>query len=325
MKKGWKIFWIVCAGIAGLGVVLAIVGGVMGATFGNVQTALWQYGNHAEQKVEQLENRLDLFDDDYYDDDYYDDDYYDAYDDLGEGNVGAGYGGNLFANAGTGDDVVIVNTAGIYELDVDVCDLQVEIQENAEEGEIVFQRENIPEEVREELVLIRDDAEKELKVDIRNEKHWRQVMKNRGEVGSLIIQIPNALQLNTIKLSIGDGVLNADYIQAKEVDIEVGAGVIDLTQFAVDSIDIEVGAGEVHVAGTALREAGIDCGIGTVDYQAAGSETDYSYDVEVGAGVVRIGDTEYSGIAGGKQIMNGGVLMEIDCGVGEVNLDFTGA
>ncbi len=324
MKKGWKIFWIVCAGIAGLGVVLAIVGGVMGATFGNVQTALWQYGNHAEQKVEQLENRLDLFDDDY-DDDYYDDDYYDDYDDLGEGNVGAGYGGNLFANAGTGDDVVIVNTAGIYELDVDVCDLQVEIQENAEEGEIVFQRQNIPEEVREELVLIRDDAEKELKVDIRNENHWHQVMKNRGEVGSLIIQIPNVLQLNTIKLSIGDGVLNADYIQAKELDIEVGAGVIDLTQFAVDSIDIEVGAGEVHVAGTALREAGIDCGIGTVDYQAAGSETDYSYDVEVGAGVVCIGDMEYSAIAGGKQIMNGGALMEIDCGVGEVTIGFTGA
>ena len=100
---------------------------------------------------------------------------------------------------------------------------------------------------------------------------------------------------------------------------------IDLTQFAVDSIDIEVGAGEVHVAGTALREAGIDCGIGTVDYQAAGSETDYSYDVEVGAGVVCIGDMEYSAIAGGKQIMNGGALMEIDCGVGEVTIGFTGA
>ena len=119
--------------------------------------------------------------------------------------------------------------------------------------------------------------------------------------------------------------MNADYIQAKELDIEVGAGVIDLTQFAVDSIDIEVGAGEVHVAGTALREAGIDCGIGTVDYQAAGSETDYSYDVEVGAGVVCIGDMEYSAIAGGKQIMNGGALMEIDCGVGEVTIGFTGA
>lgn len=40
MKKGWKIFWIVCASLAGIGVVLAVVGIVMGATFGSIQTAL---------------------------------------------------------------------------------------------------------------------------------------------------------------------------------------------------------------------------------------------------------------------------------------------
>lgn len=295
MKKGWKIFWTVSACIAGVGLVLAVTGGIMGATFGSVQAAVWKYGNHAEQTVERLEDNID------------------RYEENPQTKKTAG-------GSGLADDVKVHMTE-VSELDIDVSYLQVEIQEGTGE-EIVLSTENVPEEMAEELVVFQEYGE--LEVGIRNEQSWKHGMKSRGEPGRLIIQIPDECQLNKMTLSIGAGILNADYIQSKELDVEVGAGVAEITQFHVNSIEIEAGAGEISVAGSASTKVGIDCGIGKVDYQAAGSEQDYSYEIECGVGVVHVGNEEYSGIMNGKKIMNGGVLMEIDCGAGEVNVGFTG-
>lgn len=40
MKKGWKIFWIICASLTGIGAALCIGGAVMGADFYEVEAAL---------------------------------------------------------------------------------------------------------------------------------------------------------------------------------------------------------------------------------------------------------------------------------------------
>lgn len=305
MKKGWKIFWIVCACVAGVGLVMAIAGAILGATFGTVQSAVWDYGNRAEQTVERLENSIEGYDDGEYDE-YDEESYEDSMDEKLSG-------GSMLTND------VKVNIADVSELDIDVCYLQVEFQESTGE-EIIFRTENIPDETAEELVMFREN--RELEVGIRNEKTWKNVMKNRGEEGVLVIQIPKECQLNSITVSIGAGVLKADNIQTRELDVQVGAGIADIAKFNVNSIDIEVGAGEVNVAGTASAEVNIDCGIGKVDYQATGNEQDYSYDIECGAGIVRIGDKEYSGIMNGKKIINKGTMMEIDCGAGEVKIEF---
>ena len=37
MKKGWKIFWIICASLTGIGAALCIGGAVMGADFYEVE------------------------------------------------------------------------------------------------------------------------------------------------------------------------------------------------------------------------------------------------------------------------------------------------
>ena len=62
MKKGWKIFWIICASLTGIGAALCIGGAVMGADFYEVEAALntrsgWGWIDENE----------------YYDDDDYDD------------------------------------------------------------------------------------------------------------------------------------------------------------------------------------------------------------------------------------------------------------
>ena len=305
MKKGWKIFWIVCACLAGVGILLCIGGFAMGASFAGVEQAVWGFENRVEKHTEQLEDREDRLDDAYDNDDFDD----------------------VEATRFSGNRDVITNgmtvaAADIRELDVDVCWLMVEIQET-EGNDIVFLTDNIPAEAAEQLILTQEGAE--LEVQLQHEKEWNQMMKNLGELALLTIQIPKEHQIQTMTLSIGEGVLGADNIQTDELNIEVGAGNAEITQFTARVLDVEVDAGEANIAGHADMEANIECGIGKVNYQAAGSKEDYSYDIEVGAGRVLIDNEEYSGISKGKKSSHGGKMMEIECGIGEVIVGFMGA
>lgn len=308
MKKGWKIFWIVCACLAGFGIILVIGGGVMGATFAGVEHALWGTESRVEATVEKIEETIE------------------DYDDGSEGEAYENQEG-LLENSFSGDasemtDGTIASLTGIEKLEVEVTHLQVVLLEGTGE-EIAFKTENIPAEIEDELMFVQDGDE--LEIGIRNHKSWSSVMKNRGETGSLIIQVPKDHQLRSMSFAIGAGWLDADNITVDELDIKVGAGLANINRFSVSSLEVEVGAGEAELAGTITGEANIECGIGLVNYQATGSQKDYSYDLEVGAGSITVGNDNYTGLAGGKQIMNGGPVMDIECGIGEVNVEFTGS
>lgn len=292
MKKGWKIFWIVCACLAGLGIALCISGFVMGATLSGIEHVFWE---HIEDE--------DVWED--------------RFSENAEDEAAWEAGGSENTSAVT--DNFRADLTGIGELDVDVSYLQVEIQESAND-EFVISTNNIPAEAEDELKFLRDGDE--LEITIRNKKSWRRVMNNLGEPAVLTIQIPKEHNLHTISLSVGAGVLEADHIQVSELDVAVGAGQANVHQFSVDTLEVEVGAGEADIAGDVTAEAKIECGIGKVNYQAAGNQQDYSYDLEVGAGVVSVGNEDYSGLMNNKRIMNSGPLMEIECGIGEVNVTF---
>lgn len=304
MKKGWKIFWIVCASVAGIGVVLAVVGVIMGATFGSIQAAFWNYGHRAEQRFEAIEETVEV------EDDFDEDEFLDGADwDDRVSNA------EVISNGST------VHLDGIRQLDVELSHLRIVLEESTG-TELEFQTSNIPEDAAGELVLKQEGEE--LDVFIRNEQNWKAIMKNRGEVGTLTMRIPKN-QLTQMSFSIaGGGVLEAAQVQTGELDIEVGAGLIQLQNVRVDALDLEVGAGDASVTGTINREASIDCGIGTVDLQLTGTQQDYSYSMECGAGVIQIGNDVYSGISNEKTIMNGGAMIEMECGAGEVTVGFSG-
>lgn len=304
MKKGWKIFWIVCASVAGIGVVLAVVGVIMGATFGSIQAAFWNYGHRAEQRLEAIEDTVEV------EDDFDEDEFLDGADWVDRAS-----NAEVISNGST------VHLDGIRQLDVELSHLRIVLEESTG-TELEFQTSNIPEDAAGELVLKQEGEE--LDVFIRNEQNWKAIMKNRGEVGTLTMRIPKN-QLTQMSFSIaGGGVLEAAQVQTGELDIEVGAGLIQLQNVRVDALDLEVGAGDASVTGTINREASIDCGIGTVDLQLTGTQQDYSYSMECGAGVIQIGNDVYSGISNEKTIMNGGAMIEMECGAGEVTVGFSG-
>lgn len=314
MKKGWKIFWIVCASVAGLGLVLAISGAVMGATFGSVQAALWDSGHRAEQRMERIEEQIETLeptDDEFDEDDYEEDDFQDDVD-LEE----------RFANASVITNGSTCSLEGIQQLDVDLSHLKIVLQESTG-TELEFETSNIPSRVAGELVMLKEGNE--LEIQIRDENNWKPIMRGLGNTPAptLTMKIPKG-KLTQMSFSIGGGVLEAEQLHVGELEIEVGAGVVDLQNLQANTAELKVGAGEVNLAGTISGEASIDCGIGKVDMQLSGTQQDYSYSMECGTGVIRIGNEEYSGIIKERTIMGGNAMIEVECGAGEVTIGFSG-
>lgn len=210
--------------------------------------------------------------------------------------------------------------SGIKELDVDINYLQVWIRES-EESEVRTELFNIPEEVKDNLLIYQEGSE--LNVEIRRMSEVIKEMKNRGEEAGITIWIPKDLTMHSASLSCGAGELLVDNIRAAELDLEVGAGTAEITDFTADQLDVSCDVGEVVVAGTANVESQIECGIGAVTYQANGAKEDYSYDLECGVGTISIGEEEFSGIDTEKRQADVGAVIDVECNIGTVLITFT--
>ena len=103
------------------------------------------------------------------------------------------------------------------------------------------------------------------------------------------------------------GVLFNGNITAANCDLQVGAGTID-----IDRIDVQ--------------NLNADCGAGEIDMVVTGKEKDYNYDLSCGMGEINLEDSEYSGIGIEKNISNEGARkdMVLECGRGEIDVEFTG-
>lgn len=245
---------------------------------------------------------------------YYDDDY-DDYDDYAETEYCDGT--RQHAPQPAADSMEF---QGITELDVDVNYLKVWIRES-EESEVRTELFNIPEEVKDNLLIYQEGSE--LNVEIRRMSEVIKKMKNRGEEAGITIWIPKNLEMHSVSLSCGAGELVVDNIRTAELDLEVGAGTAEITDFTADQLDVSCDVGEVVVAGTANVESQIECGIGAVTYQANGAKEDYSYDLECGVGTIGIGEEEFSSIETEKRQAGAGALIDVECNIGTVLITFT--
>ena len=275
---------------------LCIGGAVMGADFYEVEAALntrsgWGWIDENE---------------------YYDDD---DYDDYAETEYCDGTRQNAPQQAEES-----MTFSGIKELDVDVNYLKVWIRES-EESEVRTELFNIPEEVKDNLLIYQEGSE--LNVEIRRMSEVIKKMKNRGEEAGITIWIPKNLEMHSVSLSCGAGELVVDNIRTAELDLEVGAGTAEITDFTADQLDVSCDVGEVVVAGTANVESQIECGIGAVTYQANGAKEDYSYDLECGVGTIGIGEEEFSSIETEKRQAGAGALIDVECNIGTVLITFT--
>ena len=110
----------------------------------------------------------------------------------------------------------------------------------------------------------------------------------------------------------------------QKISLSIGAGtaVSEMTLQA-EKVELEVGMGTLETAVDASKKLTVDVGMGEADLIVAGSETDFDTDISVGAGSVECGSHDFSGLSQEYTTDKGaGKKLEIDCGMGSVNVDF---
>lgn len=298
MKKRWKIFWVMCISLSVLGIALCISGILLGATAERIREVFGIRHTTAED----IET--------YFAKDY---EYAEDYD----GSTGGVSSYDSSKKDADGGEHLF---SDIEELEIDVTCLDVEISEG-DDRQIRVNTGDLEQDILDDLTI--SEKEKELKIEMKNKKKWENL--GNQYKGRLTIQVPADLQFKEASVKVGAGVLTAEDLQAEEMDIEVGAGQVYLNSFYAKEVDLECGAGEADLYGEITKEIKIECGVGKVHYTAEGSQEDYDYEVSCGIGSVTVGGDSYSGLGGERKISNGGSKkMEIECGIGLVDVSFDG-
>ena len=137
------------------------------------------------------------------------------------------------------------------------------------------------------------------------------------------IQIPEEM-LTEADITNDAGVIYIKKISADDLSIDVGAGEAEIKEFRANMLDLNCGAGSMTASGTILTEADVECGVGEVDLTLQGKAEEYSYDLDCSVGSIILDGDEIDGI-GTRQShqADGGKYLNVDCGVGQVNLSFT--
>lgn len=148
---------------------------------------------------------------------------------------------------------------------------------------------------------------------------YEEVTLNMG-AGEFTGDLPECQKLS---IRLGAGECDFDYIKAEEVELEVGAGQCKIAMLEAEQLDADIAMGEFSAKALIGSELDAKVGMGEIEMQIIGEEADFDYDVEVGAGEVRIGSRSYSGVGSGGSQKNGMEReIDVDCGMGEAKLTF---
>lgn len=158
----------------------------------------------------------------------------------------------------------------------------------------------------------------------------------------VIIEIPEGMKFEDVKMEIGAGELDCPTIVADSLRMDIGAGSIYVDEYgckeAVASVgageiiigkgrsedmDIDVGMGSLTFRGAVGDSLDVDCGMGNVQMWLEGSEKDHNYEIDCGMGNVVVGSTSYGGVAADQDIDNGASSeFDLDCGMGNLEIRF---
>lgn len=299
MKKGWKLLMLIACSIAGVGLVFCIAAKAMGASTAEANRILGtdRLVTEIGRKVEKMEQEVDDA----------------AADQLERGEM-------------TGDVSMLGsnsthNFENVEKLKVEVPALEVIVRES-ERDDIEVRLVDVPQKLLDVMRMTQDGDE--LEIEIEEDAALKNWLKNNGDYGTMFVELPMNLQLEKASLQIGAGTLEVLNIYAHELDISVGAGEVTVPSFTAHEVEIECGTGSVDLNGTVESKIEIECGIGSVTYYDSGSEEDYNYELSCGIGSLSVGNQSFDGLGGEKKIKNANASkkMQIECGIGEVEVNF---
>lgn len=283
MKKHWKIFWIICAVLSGIAIILLAAGVILGGVgmLKNTEDRQW---------IAFWEKRL-------------------------------GKESGISAEIMTDSDVSSVDDRLVSGFDeknkiyVDMKGMTVKIQ-TCESDQIIVDRTECREDLQEEIIV--EENEDELKICFENDKIF-----HTNDVGILKISVPEDYKLHEIKAVAGAGSAELSDINAEEVNLDVGAGQIIADDISTDKLKAECDAGEIQIDGTIEKEAEIKCSVGRIILNVSGEEQSYDYELMCDAGELILGNKQYNGLNNKVKIDNKAARkIEADCSMGRIEVNF---
>lgn len=229
-----------------------------------------------------------------------------------------------------GDDMILENHVE-YEVAQDVTRLDIDV--SAAELKIVeSERLSVSSNIKDLRV---SDAGGRLII----EQKQRRFSFHTTKVGEIIITIPadkgfeaielsagagdvdiHSLTADRMSLEFGAGRVNIDLLSVKErMELDAGAGKLTVGGGSINDLDLDLGVGDTEIRSTLTGSCDIDCGVGKTELVICGNESDYSVRIDTGIGNASING---STVKGSFTHGNGRNVIDIDGGVGSVNIDF---
>ena len=139
------------------------------------------------------------------------------------------------------------------------------------------------------------------------------------ETGAAAMNV-ETLSAVSLTLGLGAGNINFKHLNVTQhADIEGGAGEINILDGTLNNLNLEMGIGELNMTAALLGSNQLEFGVGDANLTILGSKDDYRMDIEKGIGSVTVDGqkvTDFGSSGNGKN------FLEIDSGIGAVNLKF---
>lgn len=126
------------------------------------------------------------------------------------------------------------------------------------------------------------------------------------------------LSARTLNLDFGAGQADIGTLNAFDnADINGGAGKITIANGTLKNLELDMGVGELSLTSKLVGDSDFDLGIGKTTLTLIGTPEDYRVELEKG-----LGSVTHNGVAvtGASRLGNGPNEVEIDCGVGSVDV-----
>lgn len=145
----------------------------------------------------------------------------------------------------------------------------------------------------------------------------------KQDAGEISVDMPLTAEKINITVNAGECDVESRLTALETLTADISAGEINFSEIEAPELFLIAGVGELDVDQMTADDIKIDCGVGSIDATAVGRESDYDYDITSNVGEVTIDDESYAGLGTSKNINNGAdKKMQIDCGVGSVEISF---
>lgn len=298
MKKGWKIFWIICAVLAAIGIFLAIAGTALGGLVilrddqdeNVIRAWMDRLGIRVRNEVTVTTDVTGLPDENYI--------------------------------PGELDGTDITSYSGIDKLDLELTGMSVRVMPYDEEleavynGDIIVDISQCRDDLKDKITVTQDDSE--LKVHMEDRGRL-----NTQDSGIMYISVPRGLYFEKIAADAKAGLIELSEIEAGELDVQTNTGQIIASAFSVERLEAECGVGQITLEGEVTELAEISCNVGEVMCTLPGTADAYDYELKCAAGGLLIDGESYSGISNKMEIDNGGgCRIKAECDLGNVEINF---